>query len=328
MGDVRYHLYVQYRMAQQMRKVANAARRLGAGLYLDFPLGVNPGGYDAHRYAHSFARGVSVGAPPDLFFTKGQNWGFAPFDPDAIRRDRYEYVRAAIRHHVSHAGILRIDHVMGLHRLFWIPDGMPAKDGVYVRYRADELYAILVLESRRHHCTIIGEDLGTVPPEVPRKMNKHGLRRMYVVQYEAKSETPPLQPPPAESVASINTHDMPTFTAWWTAKDVDDRVEMGLLDESGAKQERETRERIKRGIVESLGDGRPLEVVLEFLANSPAEIVLINVEDLWGEAEPQNVPGMPERSWRHKFRMSLEDMRADGTIRRVLNTMERRRPAG
>lgn len=326
-AGIRYHLYVQYRMAQQMREVANAARRLGSGLYLDFPLGVNPGGYDARRYAHIFARGVSVGAPPDLFFTKGQNWGFAPFDPDAIRDERYEYLRAAIRNHVSHAGILRIDHVMGLHRLFWIPSGSSAKDGVYVRYRADELYAILVLESRRHGCTIVGEDLGTVPPEVPKMMNKHGLRRMYVVQYEAHPDTPPLQTPPAASVASINTHDMPTFAAWWAAKDVDDRVEMGLLDDAGAQRERETRERMKRGLVQALVDGpasdvrTALEAVLAYLAKSPAEIVLINLEDLWGELEPQNVPGLPERSWRHKFRMGLEDARADGTIRRLLTNV-------
>jgi 4-alpha-glucanotransferase len=332
-AETRYHLYVQFRMAQQMRLVANAARRLGAGLYLDFPLGVNPGGYDAHRYKHVFANGVSVGAPPDLFFTKGQNWGFAPFDPDALRRDRYAYFRAAVRHHVSHAGILRIDHVMGLHRLYWIPDGHGAKDGVYVRYRADELYAILVLESHRHGCAIVGEDLGTVPPEVPQKMNRHGLRRMYVVQYEAKPDEPALQPPPSAAVASINTHDMPTFAAWWTAKDVDDRVAMGLLDEVGARRERDTRDRMKRGIVQSLVEGpsqdvqKALEAVLSYLAASDAEIVLINLEDLWGELAPQNVPGMPEQSWRHKFRMSLEDARADGTIRRVLTNVNERRAA-
>jgi len=328
---VRTQLYAQYRMAQQMREVANHARRMGSGLYLDFPLGVNPGGYDAHRYAHVFARGFSVGAPPDLFFTKGQNWGFAPFDPDAVREDHYAYFRAAIRQHVSHAGVLRIDHVMGLHRLYWIPDGAAAKDGVYVSYRADEFYAILVLESRRHGCVIVGEDLGTVPPEVPKKMNRHGLRRMYVVQYEAQPNETVLPAPPAASVASLNTHDMPTFAAWWKGKDVDDRVTMGLLDAAGAKQERETREQMKRGIVESVVEGpsqdpqKALEAIAMQLASSDAEIVLLNLEDLWGELEPQNVPGVPESSWRHKFRMSLEDTRASGAIRRVLTNVNQRR---
>lgn len=320
----RFHLYVQYRLAQQMREVANAARRLGAGLYLDFPLGVNASGYDAHRYAHVFANGVSAGAPPDLFFTKGQSWGFPPFDPDAIRADRYEYFRKAIRHHVSHAGILRIDHVMGLHRLYWIPEGLDAREGVYVRYKADELYAILTLESRRHGCTVVGEDLGTVPPEVPKTMARHGLRQMYVVQYEVKPQAPPLPPPPAASVASINTHDMPTFAAWWNGRDIDDRVTQGLLDEVGAHRERETREKMKRAL--GYHDAKSaLEALLTQLASSDAEIVLINLEDLWGELEPQNVPGVPERSWRHKFQLGLEAARADGSIRRVLTNVNDRR---
>jgi 4-alpha-glucanotransferase len=322
-GDERYHLYVQYRLAQQMRSVANAARRCGAGLYLDFPLGVNAAGYDAHRYAHVFASGVSAGAPPDLFFTKGQNWGFAPFDPDALRADRYSYFRKAIRQHVAHAGILRIDHVMGLHRLFWIPDGLDPADGVYVRYNADELYAILTLESRRHGCTVVGEDLGTVPPEVPKMMSRHGLRRMHVVQYEMKPDAPPPDPP-AESVASLNTHDMPPFAAWWQGRDIDDRLRHGLLDEVGARREHESREQMRRQT--GTHDARvALESLLQSLAASEAEIVLINLEDLWGELEPQNVPGMPERSWRQRLRLGLEAAQADGSIRRVLNSIADRR---
>ena len=146
------------------------------GLYLDYPLGVNPNGYDAQKYSHVFAKGVSVGSPPDLFFTKGQNWGFAPFDPDAIREHHHDYFRAAISMHASHASVLRIDHVMGLHRLFWIPEGAEPKDGVYVRYPENELYAILCIESNRHRCAVVGEDLGTVPHYVPAMMKKHGLR--------------------------------------------------------------------------------------------------------------------------------------------------------
>jgi 4-alpha-glucanotransferase len=365
-GDERYHLYVQYRLAQQMREVSNAARRLGTGLYLDFPLGVHPRGYDATRYAHVFAKNVSVGAPPDLFFTKGQNWGFPPFDPDAMRDDRYDYFRRAIRHHVRHAGILRIDHVMGLHRLFWIPNGLEARDGVYVRYNADELYAIIALESRRHGCTVVGEDLGTVPPEVPRMMKRHGLRQMYVVQYEAKPDAP-LPPPPRESVASVNTHDMPTFAGWWNGKDIEDRIAMDLLDDVGARREREARDKMKRLLIHGGPPASPpagstasrrrepqrrdaaapaaetaavhqsgfipdarnaLDEVLLFLASSDAEIVLINIEDLWGELEPQNVPGVPDRSWRHKLRLGLEDAMADGSIRRVLTNVSGRRTSG
>lgn len=336
-GSGRYHRYVQTRMSQQMRVIADDARARGLGLYLDFPLGVSPDGYDAQRFRGCFANGASVGAPPDLFFTKGQNWGFPPLDPDASRESRHNYFRACIRHHVEHAGILRIDHHMGLHRLFWIPRGAEAKDGVYVHYPADELYAILTLESQRNRCVILGEDLGTVPPEVPAKMKQHGIRRMYVVQYEIKPEgEAPAGAPPAESVASINTHDMPTFAGFWRGDDIGDRVEQHLLDEKGAEKERRTRQQMRdaltrflkaRGLLEPASEDTvaTLEAVLGFLGASDAEIVLVNLEDLWLEPEPQNVPGVGERSWRRRMRLSLEAARHDATTRRILRTVDRTR---
>jgi 4-alpha-glucanotransferase len=291
------------------------------GLYLDFPLGVNPNGDDAQKYPDIFAKGVSVGAPPDSFFTKGQNWGFPPFHPEALRASKYDYFRKAIVHHARHADILRIDHVMGLHRLFWIPEGMEAKDGVYVRYDDEELYAIVVLESNRHRCAIVGEDLGTVPEYVPKAMLRHGLRRMYVVQYEAKPERPPLPEPPRMAVASVNTHDMPTFAGFWSGKDIDDRIEQDLLSETDAEQERAARQTIREEITRQVGDGDVLENILTFLARSPAEVVLVNLEDLWGETEPQNVPGLPERSWRQIFRLSLDEAKRDERVRRILRSV-------
>jgi len=277
-GDEHYHRYVQTRLAEQIRTLA-------PNLYLDFPLGVHACGYDVARWSDSFVKGVSVGAPPDAFFTGGQNWGFPPLHPDVMRLNRYDYFRAAIRHHVSHASVLRLDHVMGLHRLFWIPDGMEPKDGVYVTYPAEELYAIVVLESWMHQCAIVGEDLGTVPDDVPKAMTAHGLRRLFVVQYENGSREPA-----ATDVASVNTHDMPTWRTW-----------------SGSN------------------DRHKLEEVLERLAVSEAGIVLVNPEDLWGETVPQNVPGVPERSWRHKLREGLEAMMADTYVRNVLMRIDERR---
>jgi 4-alpha-glucanotransferase len=309
-------------MEQQLRGID--------GLYLDFPLGVNPNGYDAQKYASSFAKNVSAGAPPDLFFTKGQNWGFAPFDPDAIREQHYDYFRAAIAHHASHAGVLRIDHVMGLHRLFWIPRGADPKDGVYVRYPEDELYAILCVESNRHRCAIVGEDLGTVPRYVPATMKKHGLRRMSVVQYDPSGQ------PEKESVASVNTHDMPTFAGFWEGRDIDERVDEGLLDARGAREEREKREQVcaalrkflkARGLLQN-GGGTvrgTLEALLRFLAASSAEIVLVNLEDLWLETEPQNRPGLPERSWRQKFMWTLDEAQRDPDVTRALREVSEAR---
>ncbi len=326
---VRYHLYVQYRMSQQLGALE--------GLYLDFPLGVHPNGYDAWRFDEQFVRGVAVGAPPDLFFTKGQNWGFPPLHPDAIRQHHHAYFRECIRRQLAHASILRIDHVMALHRLFWIPEGMEAKDGVYVRYPEEELYAVLTIEAQRAGSVIVGEDLGTVPQYVPKMMDKHGVRRMYVVQYELKPEgANPAGKPPGDSVASINTHDMPTFSGFWNGTDIEDRVEQELLDEAGAKDERARREKMRRNLVKFLrarrllstppNDTRSiLESILRFLGRSDAEIVLVNLEDLWLESEPQNVPGVPDRSWRRRMRFSLREVQSDETVMRMLHAVEESR---
>lgn len=313
---VRYHLYVQYRMSQQLGALE--------GLYLDFPLGVHPNGYDAWRFDEQFARQVAVGAPPDLFFTKGQNWGFPPLHPDAIREHRHEYFRECIRRQLAHASILRIDHVMGLHRLFWIPEGMEAKHGVYVRYPEDELYAVLTIEAQRAGSVIVGEDLGTVPQYVPKMMDKHGIHRMYVEQYEPGK-------PPRHSVASINTHDMPPFAAYWNGKDIDDRVERDLLDEAGAKDERTRRDKIRRSLEKSLkarGLLPVLEALLRFLGSSDAEIVLVNLEDLWQEIEAQNMPGVPEQSWRQRLRLSLKEIQSDEEVMRLLRAVSDSRREG
>jgi 4-alpha-glucanotransferase len=314
------HIRLQWQMSRQMASLPKEH------LYLDFPLGVNGGGYDVAKYPNVFAKGYSVGAPPDSFFTKGQNWGFPPYDVDGIRGDHYEYFRAAIQQHMKHAGILRLDHVMGLHRLFWIPEGGTPQDGKYVRYREEELYAILTLESRRNRCALVGEDLGTVPKYVPGAMQSHGLRRMFVVQYEAKPAFPPLSDPPRTSVAGVNTHDMPTFAAFWRGLDIDDRVQQSLLDEEGAHEERETRAQIRESLKRQLGidtndELEVLEALLLRLGRSDAEVVLVNLEDLWRETQPQNVPGVPERSWKQRFRLSLEEADDDVNVMRILRAL-------
>jgi 4-alpha-glucanotransferase len=202
--------------------------------------------------------------------------------------------------------MLRIDHVMGLHRLFWIPDGMKAEDGVYVHYPAEELYAVLTIESHRHRCAIVGEDLGTVPRYVRDAMRKHGLRRMFVVQYELKDEDPPLRAPEAASVAMINTHDMPPFATFWSEAKESLRKRVAKFVDAKSEQPLDV-----------------LEALLRWLAKSEAEVVLVNLEDLWLETEPVNVPGEPEKSWTHQPRLSLDEARADETVLRLLRTIAR-----
>jgi 4-alpha-glucanotransferase len=316
--DKRYYLWTQWAADQQMRDLAAQARRRGPGLYLDLPLGVHGSAFDVWRHPHLFAEGAAAGAPPDSFFTKGQNWGFPPLRPDRQREHGYDHLIACLRHHLEAAGMLRIDHVMQLHRLFWIPQGMEAKDGVYIRYPADELYAVLTLESHRHQAMIVGENLGTVPPEVYEAMERHDILGMYVVQYELQPGQP-LREPPAVSAASLNTHDMPTFRAYWEGKDTAVLRELGFFDDQQARAELERRATIRRAIESELtaAPGRSADAtydaalfrLLEYLAASPARLVLINLEDLWRELEPQNVPGThTERpNWRRKARLSFEE---------------------
>ncbi len=317
--DQRYYLYTQWAAEQQIHAMAKEARRRGPGLYLDLPLGVHGSSYDVWRERDLFAEEASAGAPPDSLFTKGQDWGFPPLQPERLRERGYDHLIDCLRHHLEHAGLLRIDHVMQLHRLFWIPRGLGAAGGVYVTYPAEELYAVLSLESHRHRAMVVGENLGTVPPEVNEAMDRREILGMYVVQYELQPGSQGLREPPAKSAASLNTHDMPTFQAFWQAKDVDELESLGFFTPDQARQEKERRAAIRWGMEEALhpeerGRGPATEDAvlrarLDHLASSPARMVLVNLEDLWHETEPQNVPGThTERSnWQRKARFSFEE---------------------
>ena len=329
-----YHLYVQWQCAEQMAVVAGSAHNPGTRLYLDFPLGVNPDGYDVWRHHDLFALGISGGAPPDSLFTGGQNWGFPPLHPEAIRADGFRYYGDCLRHHMRSAGMLRIDHVMGLHRAFWVPDGFSATDGVYVHYRASEFYAVLNLESQRHQVQIVGENLGTVPESVTATMARRKMFGMYVGQFAVNGDpNRAFDTTPAHVIASLNTHDTPTFMGFWQEKDIDDRVALGLLDNEQAESERRYRAtqrdalsaylRAQVGLRDETSEAAVLRGWLTFLATQPAEFLLINMEDLWLEVAPQNVPGTwQERpNWQRKARYSIKDMRDDVTIRDLLQTI-------
>jgi 4-alpha-glucanotransferase len=246
-------------------------------------------------------------------------------NPEAMRLNRYQYVIAYLRNHLRYAKLLRIDHVMGLHRLYWIPDQLTGDKGVYVEYPAEELWAILCLESHRYRAGIVGENLGTVPPAVNAAMKRHNIREMYVVQYEIMGNpaNPTLRKPPRKSVASLNTHDMPPFRAFLDGTDIDDRLDLGLLDEKRARQERKERALMRR----KLGSFRK---AIQFLSDSMANIVLINMEDFWEETLPQNVPATSKErpNWRRRVRPGIEQIRKMAGIAEVLSNVfaQRSRP--
>ncbi len=265
--EVLYHLYNQLIAEEQIAALSNR----GIDLHLDLPLGVHRHGYDTWREQTLFAAAVAVGAPPDAAFPGGQNWSSPPVLPHKSRQQGHRYLRLAFRHAMRHAGTLRIDHVMGLHRQFWIPNGADVADGVYVHYPADELYAIASIESHRARCELVGENLGIVPDIVNEKMVRHGLRGLYVLQLTPNA---PISP---DSVASLNTHDTPTFAAFSDG----DEQSLEALDKS-----------------------------LSRLMKSSADLVSVAVEDLWLEPEPVNVPGTTDerRNWRRPVRYSIEEL--------------------
>ena len=329
-----YHLYVQWLCDEQARWLQKESRRHGAALYLDFPLGVNRDGYDVWRERDLFALKASGGAPPDELFVRGQNWGFPPYHPDAIRRQGYRYYRDCLRHHMAYAAMLRLDHVMGLHRSYWVPEGFSAAEGLYVHHRAAEYYAVLNLESHRFQVQIVGENLGTVPFYVNEALADHKILGMHVGQFAVSTDPAhSLDAPPSNTVTSLNTHDTATFMSFWTAADIDDRLALGLLNQDQAQQEHGYRSAQRDALVAYLRSiGRlgevagPTEVLgawLAFLANGPEEFLLINLEDLWLETAPQNVPGTwQERpNWRRKTRFRLEEICAMPEVFNLLRTI-------
>jgi 4-alpha-glucanotransferase len=339
----RYHLYAQWLAERQMTTAKERAGSLGVGLYLDLPLGVHPLGYDVWRDRELFAVAASSGAPPDALAATGQDWGFPPLHPEALRFDGHRYFIASIRKQLRFASVLRIDHVMQLTRMYWVV-GADARDGVYVRYPAEELYAVLCLESRRARAVIVGEDLGTVPRQVRRDMRRHGLPGMYVGQFELtdadEGQALVPKPVPAGTLASIGTHDTPTFAGWWTGRDAEIRAELGQTGEEEAAGEVAGRGEMRRKLVAGLGlesqgeepatadharaaAGAVHRELLRHLGRSGAGLVLATMEDLWLETEPQNVPGtLRAGNWSRPARRPIEALGQPDVVEQldVLNT--------
>jgi 4-alpha-glucanotransferase len=331
-----YHRYVQWLLDEQLTDLSQQARSRRLAWYLDLPLGVHPDGFDVWRNRDAFALQASGGAPPDSFFTRGQSWGLPPLHPTRLREQGYRYLIDVLRAHLRYAEVLRIDHVMGLHRLFWVPHDMTPGEGVYVRYPAEELYAILTIESQRHRAEIIGENLGTVPPEVNETMDRRDLGRMFVMQFNCHPERhPSVSEAPRNAVASLNTHDTPLFAAFWQGLDIDDRADLGLLEPDQAAAEQQHRARTRDALLATLReqgllghDEEDLQAVVEaclaLLSRGPAEMVLVSLEDLWLETVPQNTPGTTNErlNWRRKTRRTLEDIRNDPRLQAALQRID------
>jgi 4-alpha-glucanotransferase len=280
---------------------------------------------------------MSVGAPPDDFFTLGQDWGFMPLHPERERANEYKYLIACLRHHLQAAGVLRIDHVMQLHRLFWVPNGAAARDGVYVRYPTDDLYAILALESQRHRSMIIGENLGTVPAYINERLARRRIHTVFVSQFSTHPGRPEALPQVAEdTAASLNTHDTPTFAAFWQGRDLETRVAMGWMSAEEAAEQSRGRAWMRSmmskyfGAKGELSAKEAFQGFLRHLAESDARVVLVSLEDLWQEERPQNLPGtgMEQPNWRRRARVPLEAFSQDADVTSTLKNVRTLRKGG
>jgi 4-alpha-glucanotransferase len=336
---VQRHAWAQFELDRQLADVADRARDAGLaiGLYTDLALGSAAGGSDVWARPDLFAHGVSVGAPPDDFALGGQDWCFPPLDPHALRREHFAYFRAVVDANLRHAGALRVDHALGLRRLFWIPEGRPASEGAYVRYPEPELFAVLSEASRRHRAVLIAEDLGTVPEGFSASIARRGMLSSRVLLFERTARGfRRASRYPRACLATANTHDLPPLAALAGEDDLVLRRRVGQISDDAAlaalagqrrDDRRALRERLVRdGFLARTASGREALAagVTAFLCDTPAALVGLSLDDLGGETEPINLPGVAadrHPSWTRRMGLSLDAIFASAPARAQLDAI-------
>ena len=342
--SILFYKYLQWQLEEQLRDAQDLAESLGAsiGLYHDLALGVDPGGADSWAYQGFFVQGVTVGAPPDDFALEGQNWGFHPPHGENYRKEGYRLFSKEISRNCQAGGALRIDHVMRFFRLFWIIAGQPAKEGTYVEYNYQDLLKILVLESERAKTLIIGEDLGTVPPQVREALAQMRIfsYRLFFFERDQNGGFKDGGSYPQLALASLGTHDLPTLAGFWTGEDIHLRNRLGLFpSESQFKAAWQNRKHEKNKIVERLVTSGFLSehlasnpkiyteltedlhsAIIGFILSTSAKLVLLGHEDLFRDARQQNVPGTVSEypNWSIKMSYSLEELWQDPEVEKCL----------
>lgn len=334
---VAFHAWVQQRCMEQLLAVQSAAKNAGMalGVLHDLAVGVDGDGADAWALADVLAVDASVGAPPDTFSPRGQDWCLPPWRPDRLAATGYRAVRDMLRAVLAHADGVRIDHVAGLWRLWWIPPGESPDRGTYVHYDADVMLAVLALEAHRANAVVIGEDLGTVEPEVTRALAGNEMLGCAVSWFTRDESAPgqPLLPSakwPSRVAASISTHDLPTAAGFFRAEHVRARAERGLLDDVAAAQSAAEQERAEwlellrtEGFLEhdelAPDEPRIIDAMHRFLAATPSRLKLVSPYDVLAEPCQPNLPGTVDQypNWRLPLSAPLEQLQADPRIART-----------
>jgi 4-alpha-glucanotransferase len=347
-SEVEFHAWLQWLAESQLRAARVLAKELGmaVGLYGDYAVGVNPAGSETWSDQRVYRMDAAVGAPPDALALKGQDWGIPPQDPLALASDAYRPFRALLVANLRHFGALRIDHVMALFRQWWVPRGCSSTDGGYVHYPLDDLMPVLSLESSRHECLVVGEDLGTVPDEVRAALTRYGVYRYKVLLFEKQPDGRFRAPHDYErrAVASVTTHDLPTLRGYWDGRDLEIRDALSLYpSEELRRLVHEERERDRGALLAALRDAAfdPVEpsgadqpysealavAVQQFLASSTSALAVVQVEDLIAMRDPVNVPGTSDEypNWQRKLTADIDELFDRESVARILAAVARAR---
>ncbi len=343
--EVQFFMYAQWLANEQLRAVQALAVELGMaiGLYGDFAVGAHPSGSEVWSQQNLFRLGAEIGAPPDALALKGQGWGLPPQDPRTLLTLHMRPFRSLLKNNMRYYGALRFDHVMALFRQWWVAAGQSPALGAYVHYPMDNFMAVLALESERHRCLIVGEDLGTVPDAIRLAMPQNGLLHYKVLLFEREDgrfRKP--QAYAAQSLATATTHDMPTLRSFWEGKDIDLRVRLDLYPNPDMpEQERNARAHDRwlllsaleeQGLWSASGNVPDFSMALvssihAYLARTSAELACVQIEDLIGMTDPVNVPGtyLEYPNWQRKVTVDLEDIAANPEITAMLERVNRER---
>ncbi|MET0447040.1 MAG: 4-alpha-glucanotransferase, partial [Aeromicrobium sp.] len=336
---IAFHVWLQQLCREQL-DVARAAAHdggMGVGIVHDLPVGVSAGGPDTWSQREAFAPVVRVGCPADAFNELGQDWGLPPWKPAELAAAGYAPFRDVVRSVLQHADGIRIDHIAGLWRLWWIPPAEPAHRGTYVHYDADAMLAVLALEAHRAGAIIVGEDLGTVEDVVTTTMHERGMLSSAVLWFERDWDAPgqPFERPAdwePETMASVTTHDLPTATGWLDAEHVRLRASLDLLDGpadeayAGAAADRAALMDLVKA--EGIEDDDPVVALHAVIARAASRLVLSSPTDVVGERRQPNLPGTIDQypNWRIPLPVSLEEFFGDAHVKTVIAPLRAERP--
>jgi len=349
--EIGFHAFLQWITADGLSHAQRTARENGMaiGLIADLAVGADAGGSQTWSRPTDMLEGVSIGAPPDLFNAYGQDWGLAAFSPDGLKRSGFRSFIDMLRSAFAHAGGVRIDHILGLLRLWLIPRGAPPTEGGYLRYPLDDMLRLVALESWRHRGIVIGEDLGTVAPGFRERLSARGILGMQVLWFEqdeahnflAASDWNP------NTMATSSTHDLPTVAGWWAGRDIEWRSRLGLLKETqSAESERLARRQERAKLAATLGllgvkpttetleaadipASQVLDACARHLAATPAPLLLLPVEDALGLEEQANLPNTVDEhpNWRRRWASDANDLLTSDEVRQRLAALTRARKA-